>query len=248
MFRGFWKLTWVEIKIFLREPLGVFGSVVFPVALFLVLGRAMGSRADRSRRVAEYLGQDLPILVSIFIAISAALSLVAVISIYREGGILKRLRATPLRPPTILGAHVVVKLLFTGLTLGLMMLAGRRFYPVSLDVNLPSFTLALLVSTVAVLTMGFVIASFVPTARFAQPIGSLILYPMLTISGIFVPISALPKAWGALAGVLPITHAVTLLRGTWAGASWLAHLPDLGFLLLTIAICIAVSAKVFRWE
>ena len=41
------------------------------------------------------------------------LSLVTIISIYREGGILKRLRATPLRPHTILTAHVLVKLLFT---------------------------------------------------------------------------------------------------------------------------------------
>ena len=47
------------------------------------------------------------------IAISAVLSLVTIISIYREGGILKRLRATPLRPQTILSAHVLVKLLLT---------------------------------------------------------------------------------------------------------------------------------------
>jgi len=34
----------------------------------------------------------------------------------REGGILKRLRATPLRPRTILAAHVIVKLLSTAVT------------------------------------------------------------------------------------------------------------------------------------
>jgi ABC-2 type transport system permease protein len=31
MLRGLWKLTWLEIKIFLREPLGAFGSILFPV-------------------------------------------------------------------------------------------------------------------------------------------------------------------------------------------------------------------------
>ena len=45
---------------------------------------------------------DLPVFASVLIAISAVLSLVTIISIYREGGILKRLRATPLRPQTIL--------------------------------------------------------------------------------------------------------------------------------------------------
>ena len=55
----------------------------------------------------------IPTLVSILITISAVLSLVTIISIYREGGILKRLRATPLRPWTILTAHVLVKLALT---------------------------------------------------------------------------------------------------------------------------------------
>ena len=55
-----------------------------------------------------------------FIVLGAVLSLIAVISIYREGGILKRLRATPLRPQTILSAHVVVKLIMSTVTLGLL--------------------------------------------------------------------------------------------------------------------------------
>ena len=37
MLRGLWKLTWLEIKIFMREPLGAFGSILFPVLLFLVV-------------------------------------------------------------------------------------------------------------------------------------------------------------------------------------------------------------------
>ena len=40
-------------------------------------------------------------MAALFIALSSALSLVAILAIYREGGILKRLRATPLRPHTI---------------------------------------------------------------------------------------------------------------------------------------------------
>ena len=64
----------------------------------------------------------------IFIAIAAVLSLTTIIAIYREGGILKRLKATPLSPLVILSTHVVVKLILTAVTLGLLALAGRRFY------------------------------------------------------------------------------------------------------------------------
>ncbi len=228
--------------------MGVLGTVGIPIIIFLVLGRASRPRAGSAGPPSGFLGEGLPVFAAIIIAISAAVSLITIISIYREGGILKRLRATPIRPHTILGAHVVVKLLFTVLTLALLVLAGKRFYPVTLDVHLTSFTLALLVSTLSILSIGFVIASIVPTARFAQPIGSFILYPMLAISGIFVPLEAMSRGWHTLGSVLPMTHAVTLLRGAWAGASWFEHLPSLGVLALTLVICTTLSAKIFRWE
>ena len=136
MLRGLWKLTWIEIKIFLREPLGAFGTIGIPVLVFLV------SRSDRrpqrptgfTRRQQLLSTVGLPVLASVLIAISAVLSLVTIISIYREGGILKRLRATPLRPQTILTAHVLVKLLLTAATLALMVFAGKRYYPIGIHV------------------------------------------------------------------------------------------------------------------
>ena len=246
MLRGLLQLTWLEIKIFMREPLGAIGTIVIPVLVFLLMGRGMG-RAT-SPQAGLFLRSGLPVLVSILIATSAVLSLVTIISIYREGGILKRLRATPLRPQTILTAHVLVKLLLTAITLTLMVLAGRRYYPVGVEVPIVSFTLALLVSTLAILSMGFVIASVVPTARFAQPIGAVLFYPMIALSGLFTPVEALPQGLRLLARLLPMTYVVSLLQGILAGASWWAHLGDVAALALVFAVCTAVSAKIFRWE
>jgi ABC-2 type transport system permease protein len=191
---------------------------------------------------------DLPVFASMMIAISAALSLVTIVSIYREGGILKRLRATPLRPQAILSAHVLVKLMLSAATLLLMVMAGKRYYPVKLDVPVIAFTIALLISTASILAVGFVIASIVPTARFAQPIGGAILYPMLGLSGLFVPIAAMPPALQAVARVLPLTYAVSLLQGIWLGDAWSAHLGDVGALAIVCVVGTALSARVFRWE
>jgi len=187
-------------------------------------------------------------MASVFMAISAVISLVTIISIYREGGILKRLRATPLRPQTILSAHVLVKLLFTALSVTLMMLAGRRYYPVGLQGPAISFAIALLVSTLAILSIGFVVASVVPTARFAQPVGALIFYPMMALSGLFVPVDALPAGLQIVAKLLPMTYVVSLLHGVWVGHSWLAHLGDVAALATSGAVFVALSARVFRWE
>jgi ABC-2 type transport system permease protein len=249
MLRGLWKLTWIETKIFLREPLGAFGTIGMPVLVFVVLGRLVGHRlAPTSLAANSFIGVGLPVFASVLIAVGAVLSLVTIISIYREGGILKRLRATPLRPQTILTAHVIVKLLLTAATLALMVLAGKRYYPVGLHVPLFRFTIALLISTWSILSIGFLIASIVPTARFAQPIGAVILYPMIGVSGLFVPVESLPPALHAVSTVVPLTYAVSLMEGIWKGEAWSAHLGELAALAVVFVVCTALSAKVFRWE
>ena len=249
MMRGLWKLTWIEIKVFLREPMGAFGTIVFPVLIFLVVGRMVGRRmAPASLATSSFIHVGLPVIAAVLILVSAVLSLVTIISIYREGGILKRLRATPLRPQTILSAHVIVKLLLTAATLVLMLLAGKHYFPPGAHVPWFSFTIALLICTWSVLSIGFVIASIVPTARFAQPIGAIVLYPMIAFSGLFLHISDLPPVLRAVASVLPLTYAVRLLEGIWNGEGWSAHLSDVAGLTVLFLLCTAISAKIFRWE
>jgi ABC-2 type transport system permease protein len=243
------KLTWLEIKIFVREPLGLVGTVGIPVLVFVLFGRTVGP-ADRTAAsgAGKFFTETIPVFASILIVMSAVLSLVTIIAIYREGGILKRLRATPLHPVTILTAHVLVKLLLTALTLGLMILAGRRYYPVFGDVPIASFALALIFSTLSILSLGFLLASLVPTARFAQPIGAAIFYPMIGLSGLFVPVSSLPHPWQGVAHVLPLTYAVSLLQGIWTGEPWSAHVGDVAALTVIGLAGVMLSARVFRWE
>ncbi|MGI8402039.1 MAG: ABC transporter permease [Gemmatimonadaceae bacterium] len=247
MLRGFWKLTWLETKIFTREPMGFVGTLVVPLVLFIVLGRAFGSEKPAAAPAVD-IPFNAAILAAVLIAVSAVQSLVAIISIYREGGILKRLRSTPLSPVTIMGAQVAVKLVFTSISLALVVLAGRRLFPGVMGVNVFSFTAAVLLGTFSILSLGFVIASLVPTARFAQPIGAVVLYPMLALSGLFFPVERLPLALKAVAYLLPTTHAVALLQGVWNGSGWGAHWVNVAALLVLFAAYTAFSTRVFRWE
>jgi ABC-2 type transport system permease protein len=245
MLRGLWRLTWIEIKVFMREPLGAVGSILMPVLLYVLFGRLGRTMLPPGALASNnFFRVNLPVLVAVLITLNAVLSLVAIISIYREGGILKRLRATPLRPWTILTAHVLVKLALTGATLCLMLLAGRRYYPVGVQFPVASFVVALVLSTVSILSIGFLIASIVPTARFAQPIGAIILYPMFVMSGLFIPLSVLPP----FLRYMPLGYAVSLLLGIWKGEPWSAHTGDVLGLAVVFVACTALSAKVFRWE
>ena len=247
MFKGLFKLSWIETKVFTREPLGLVGSLLMPVVVFIIFGRAVQTDAGPEASAADA-PFNVAILAAMLIAFSAVQSLIAIIAIYREGGILKRLRSTPLSPVAILGAHVLVKLALTTVTLALLVLAGRRVFPAGLPADLVSFAVAALISTLSILSLGFVLASIVPTARFAQPLGAAVLYPMLALSGLFFSLDHLPRAVRAVALALPTTHAVSLMQGLWDGEGWAAQWPDVGALALAFAICIALSTRWFRWE
>ncbi len=238
------KLTWVEIKVFMREPLGAVGTIVIPVVLFVALGRTLRGNAGAT----PFATQGLPVLAVILVAIGAVLSLTTIIAIYREGGILKRLKATPLSPLVILSTHVVVKLILTAVTLGLLVLAGRRFYIGPPPPAPVSFLLGVVLVSLSLMSLGFVLASVVRTARFAQPLGSILLYSLLAISGLFFPVEKLPAVWRAVALASPLTHGVDLLRGLWTGAGWAGHWIAVLALLANLAICTALSSRIFRWE
>ena len=247
--KGLLALTWLEIKIFVREPLGVIGSVFVPVFVFVVIGRMFGGDlAGTAEGERGLVGPDLAVFAALLIAISAVLSLVTIIAIYREGGILKRLRATPLRPLTILAAQVLVKLLFTVATLILMVLLGKRYLPVDIPIPWLAFGAATVVSTLSILSLGFVLASVAPTARFAQPIGTIVLYPMIGVSGLFVPMDKMPGLLQVFAHLMPTTYAVSLMRGAWQGESWLSHGGDLLGLAVVAIASTLLAVRLFRWE
>jgi ABC-2 type transport system permease protein len=129
-----------------------------------------------------------------------------------------------------------------------MTLLGKRYLPVDIPIPWVAFTLATLVSTLSILSLGFVLASLAPTARFAQPIGTIVLYPMIGISGLFGPIEEMAGPVRAIARITPASYAVSLMRGAWHGESWLQHTGDLLALAIIFAICTAISVRVFRWE
>ena len=247
--RGFAKLAWLEIKIFLREPLGAIGTLLFPILLFILLGKIGGGRlSSPTPRLPSFMGVDLPIFIALMISIGAVMSLATIIAIYREGGILKRLRATPMRPHTILSAHVAVKLGFALVTLLALIVAGKRVFPAQLNGPVGSFSLAVLFSTSSILAIGFVLASVISVARFVQPVGALVFYPMLGLCGLFLPVDALPPALRLIARALPLTYAVSLMRGIWRGEGWLAHGTDIAALAIVMVVCGAISARWFKWE
>jgi ABC-2 type transport system permease protein len=243
--RRLWKLSWLELKIFVREPLGFVGSIGVPVVLSLALASVSRPGAGIGPSGS---GQGLPAFSPVITAMSAVISLVTIISIYRESGILKRLRATPLGPIVILSAHVMVKIAMTAATLVIIGVVGRPFYAAGPMFSFLSFSAAVVFTAWSILSIGFVIASIVPTARLAQLFAALILYPQVAMSGAFYPVDLMPAPVASVVHKLPLTAAASLLDGVWRGEGWVAHGSEVTTLIVTFLVCAAVSSRIFRWE
>jgi ABC-2 type transport system permease protein len=247
--KGLWTLTWIEFKVFMREPMGSVSSLLMPVFIFVVFSQIPAMSGTTENPQSTVIQVPLAVLAIIIIGISNVISLITIISIYREGGILKRLRATPLRPYTILTAHVLVKLVITALSLTLLVLVGKSYGSLSENVNVASFSIAIIFSFVSLMSIGFVIASLVPTARFAQPMASAIIVPMFMFSPVFIPMEIMnDTGLMFILNLSPMTHVVNLLDGIWAGGSWITQIPAIIGLTITFITCTAISTKVFRWE
>lgn len=246
--RTLMKYTWIEIKLFLREPIGAFFSLVFPLMMLFLFGAIYGNEP------LDYFGGygtvdvSIPSYTAMIISTTGIMGLSITMSSYRENGILRRLRATPLRPQIILGAQVMVSLLMTTFGMFMLIIAGNLAYELRFDGNVLNVFLAFMLGSMSFFSLGFVLASVLPNARTAQVVGMAIFYPMLFLSGAGLPLEMLPEGVRKVSNFLPLTHVVTLLRGMWMGNPWGEHITEVIVLFGVLVAGVLISARFFKWE
>ena len=242
------KYTWTEIKLFFREPLGAFFTLVFPLMMLFLFGTIYGNDPSPYFNGYGTIDVSVPAYTAMIIGTTGIMGLTITISTYRENGILRRLRTTPIKPQVILSAQVIVIFLMTLAGMLLLILAGNLVYNLRFDGNPLSIALAFILSSLSFFSLGFILASVMPNARTAQVVGMVIFYPMLFLSGAGLPLELLPDRVRNISIFLPLTHVVTLLRGLWIGDAWSQHITEVWVLLGLMVVGLLVSSKVFRWE
>ena len=152
------------------------------------------------------------------IGITGLMSTTISMATYRENGILRRLRTTPVSPLVVLVAQVVVVFSMTCLGMLLLVCAGKLVYSVNFEGNALSMLAGFTLSSLSFFSIGFILAGIMPTARTAQIIAMVLMYPML-ISGAAWPRELMPATIQKVSAFIPLTYVVNLLRGLWIGES-----------------------------
>jgi ABC-2 type transport system permease protein len=243
------KMTWMEAKLFLREPVSAFFTLIFPLLMLFIFGTIYGSKpVPGTDSTQGAIGSLIPAFSAMIIGLTGLMPITITMATYRENGILRRLRTTPVSPLVVMAAQVVVVFVMTGLGMLLLVAAGKLVYHVQFEGNAFSILAGFILGSLGFFGIGFILAGSLPTARTAQIVGMVLLYPMLILSGAAWPRELMPATVQKISAFLPLTYVVNLLRGLWVGESWGQHMADVGVLVGMLLLGIIISVKTFRWE
>ncbi len=241
------KLTTTEFKLLLREPMGAFFVLAFPVILLVILGSIPAFR-EPSEDLNGLRVIDLytPIIIAMTISMLALNSMPAVLATYREKGILRRMATTPVPPARVLMAQVVLSTVTATAMLVLVLAVARIAFSVALPEQLAGYVLAFLLSVVTMVAIGLFITAIAPNGKAATAIGNLAFFPLMFFAGLWLPRAGMPDVLQRISDFTPLGAAVRAMDDAMAGA--FPELLPIGVMLIWTVAAGAAAIRYFRWE
>ncbi|MFC7388318.1 ABC transporter permease [Sphaerisporangium rhizosphaerae] len=243
------KVLFTETRLYLRDPLTAFFTLVLPLGLLLILGSAIpGFREpDPSLGGQRVVDTQLPAMMIMLAVATSAFSVIpTVLATYRERGVLRRLSITPASPATLLGAQLVLNLAVALLAAFLTILFGHLVLDTHVPAALPWFVLSFVLGVCALFAIGLSVAAVVPNGRAAGGVGAVVMFPLLFLGGMWLPRELMPETLVRFSDFTPTGAFGQVLRDAWAGAApQPLHLAVLAAWTLAAG---AFAVRFFRWE
>ena len=237
-----------EQLLFWRNREAAFFTFFLPIIFFLVFGSIYGNSTITKEhiRAAPFLEAGM---IGYGVASTAFAGLAITMVIRREGGVLKRIRATPLPPWTYLLAVLVSTFIVFLIEGALIIAIGRLLFSVALPDRPFSLFVVLVLGAVAFAAMGLGLTGYVRSAEGSSAVVNFVYLPMAIISGTFFTPKGYPSFLRAIADVLPLTYFTKLTREVMVHDHhvW-AETGSIGVVLLWGAIGLAAAIRGFRWE
>jgi ABC-2 type transport system permease protein len=247
MMKGFLKLVQMDIKLFSRSGVEMFFTFVFPILNVALFGGMYGNQP--SSYFNGHVAADVMIpgyIAALVIGTTAFMNFPMEIAARRQSGVLRRFRASPLHPLSVVGSQVVVSLLCAVLSTLIMMAVGHIAFGAAFPVNLPLFLLGFVLNCLGLYALTFLLANFVRSVGAARALFMALFFPMMFISGGTLPLQFLPQVMRELSTWLPLTYAVNLIQDAYLNGSWnWTAAAVMGGLLL---VCPVLAVRTFRWE
>ncbi|MEM2126403.1 MAG: ABC transporter permease [Candidatus Methanosuratincola sp.] len=246
--RGLLQLAWTEFKLNLRDPMMVFWSLAFP-ALWLVFNAVIFREPipGSGYEGLNYASFLLPGAIGLVVLSASFIGVPMTMTTYRETGVLKRLRVTPVKTSTLALSYSISNLVFVVAGITLLFIVGKFFLKIQVLGSWAALAGVTFLGMITFLAIGSAIGSIAPSSRTANIIIWTMFTPMLMLSELFLPIAILPAWLQPIARALPLTPLNTLLRDIVYGVP--IETPwRVGLLAGWAIVAIIITVRFFRWE
>ncbi|MBW4721456.1 ABC transporter permease [Saccharothrix obliqua] len=241
------RLTATEAKLFFREPMSVFFTLAFPPLLLVILGAIPAFREpDETLGGARVIDLYAPVVIAMAITMFAVSSLPQGFATYREKGVLRRMRTTPVKPAVMLGAQLLMSTLMSIAVMVVVLAIARLAFNVSLPRQVPAYLLGYLLCALAMFAVGLFVASVASNGKSAGAIGSLLFFPFLFFGGLWAPRETMNDVLRTISDFTPLGAGVQSLSDATAG-----HWPQPLHVVVMLGWAVVAggsAARYFRWE
>ncbi|WP_084955420.1 ABC transporter permease [Thermoactinospora rubra] len=241
------KILAIETKLHLRDGWSLLFSLGLPLMLLLVIGNIPDlSKPDPNLGGQRFVDTQLPATMLLLgLATLAFNVLPGVLATYRKQGVLRRMSTTPVSPASMLAVQLIINLV-VGIVLAAVLIAAARL---ALGSSVPAhlaFVPVFVLGTAALMAIGLVIAAVAPSGKAAPLIGTVVMFPMLFVAGMWIPREVMPPVLRTISDYSVAGPFVQALRDTWAGHA--PQLPHLAVVTAGLVVFGALAVRLFRWE
>jgi ABC-2 type transport system permease protein len=237
-----WTLTKVRMRLALRNRAFIIFSLFIPLLfLFLFIGLLA---YDEPGAVAYRLASVLALTV-----MGSFWGLSVQLVTFREQGILRRFRLTPVGAGALLASSIVSNYIMTVPIVLIEFWVARLVFHMQSWGNVLGVAVLVTLGMTTFPALGLIVASVTNTMQETQLINQLLWWGFLLLSGATIPLPILPGWLQSVALFLPATYLVAGLQTVMTGHGGVGAIGvDLVSLGVCTVVAFLVSQQLFRWE
>lgn len=167
----------------------------------------------------------------------------------KKMGILRRLHTTPLRVWQYFLANMLGNAVTGLMSIAVMFIVAIGIFHLHVVGNYAELALFLAYGIVTILGIGLALGGWARNERQAAPLGNIIVFPMMFLTGVFFPRFLMPHWLQSITNYMPLTPVIDGGRLIITeGKSLLDLGSQLGVMTIWLIIIYVVAFRVFRWE
>ncbi len=243
------RLTWVEIKLFFRDPLAALFSLLFPVMILFIMGGVFGNTPDPTGKYWAGVGPMDYLVPGMFGLVMAAIGFISLpihLAGYRERGILRRFRSSSVSPWALLASQFCVSALVAIVGSLAILILGMAVNGAHGPVAPFGVLVAFVLAVICFSSIGILLGAVMPNAQAAQALGLLFFFASEFTAGVGPPRDVLPEAMQQVGKATPLTHVAIALQDPWIGRG--TNLIELGIITGIAVVAAALAYRSFRWD